>query len=92
LLLESEITDRYFADTDLIIDHSLGSRTSHPAEVIELNLGNVNMMDRDGVPYEKGTGMNWETTKRELAQRAQNVSCNTTWEGRVRIQTIVLNQ
>jgi hypothetical protein len=38
LLLDSKITDRYFADIDLITDHSLGSRTSHPAEVIEINL------------------------------------------------------
>ena len=38
MLRDSKITDRYFADIDLITDHSPGSRTSHPAEVIELNL------------------------------------------------------
>jgi len=39
LLLDSKITDRYFADIDLITDHFPDSRTLHPAEVIELNLG-----------------------------------------------------
>jgi hypothetical protein len=37
LLLDSKTTDRYFADIDLITDHSLDSRTLHPAEVTELN-------------------------------------------------------
>jgi len=39
LLLDSKITDRYFADIDLVTDHFPDSRTLHPAEVIELNLG-----------------------------------------------------
>jgi len=38
LLRDLKITDRYFADIDLIIDHFLSIRTWHPAEVIELNL------------------------------------------------------
>ncbi len=38
LLLDSKITDRYFADIDLVVDHSLGSRTLHPVEEIGLNL------------------------------------------------------
>jgi hypothetical protein len=37
LLLDSKTTDRYFADIDLITDHSLDCRTLHPAEVTELN-------------------------------------------------------